>query len=172
MKRIVLITGGCRSGKSRFALNYANRLFTNRLYLATSQALDDEMAERITRHKMERSPDWRTIEEPIEIEKSIYKGCTDADVILLDCLTLWISNLLGRNLGEGMILESANRCLKAMQSVSCSFIVVTNEVGAGIVPDNRLSRQFRDAAGAVNQIFASCANEVYLLVSGIPLKIK
>jgi len=172
MKKTILVTGGCRSGKSGFALDYANRHFTNRLYLATGQALDEEMKERIRNHRKERSQDWRTVEEPLNIARAIDQEAAKAGVILIDCVTLWVSNMLLRNMPEEEIMHSVGALAEKIHKPLCSFILVTNEVGAGIVPENRLARRFRDLVGMVNQKLAACANEVYWLVSGIPIKIK
>ncbi|MDO9462291.1 MAG: bifunctional adenosylcobinamide kinase/adenosylcobinamide-phosphate guanylyltransferase [Deltaproteobacteria bacterium] len=172
MKKTILITGGCRSGKSRFALDYANRHFTNRLYLATGQALDEEMKERIRNHRKERSQDWRTVEEPLNIAGAIEQEAAKAGVILIDCVTLWVSNMLFQNMPEEEIMRSVGALAEKIHKPLCSFILVTNEVGAGIVPENRLARRFRDLAGMANQKLAACADEVYWLVSGIPIKIK
>lgn len=172
MKKTILITGGCRSGKSRFALDYANRHFTNRLYLATGQALDEEMKERIRNHRKERSQDWRTVEEPLNIAGAIEQEAAKAGVILIDCVTLWVSNMLFQNMPEEEIMRSVGALAEKIHKPLCSFILVTNEVGAGIVPENRLARRFRDLVGMVNQKLAACADEVYWLVSGIPIKIK
>ncbi|MEW5949614.1 MAG: bifunctional adenosylcobinamide kinase/adenosylcobinamide-phosphate guanylyltransferase [Thermodesulfobacteriota bacterium] len=172
MKKIILVTGGCRSGKSRFALDYANRHFTNRLYLATGQALDEEMKERIRNHRKERGQDWRTVEEPLNIAGAIEKEAAKAGVILIDCVTLWVSNMLLQNMPEKEIMHSTGSLAERIQKFPCSFVLVTNEVGAGIVPENRLARRFRDLSGIANQKLAACADEVYWLVAGIPVKVK
>ncbi|MDP2799153.1 MAG: bifunctional adenosylcobinamide kinase/adenosylcobinamide-phosphate guanylyltransferase [Deltaproteobacteria bacterium] len=172
MKKTILVTGGCRSGKSRFALDYANRHFTNRLYLATGQALDEEMKERIKEHQRQRGQDWRTVEEPLNIAGVIEQEAAKAGVILIDCVTLWVSNMLLRDMPEEEIMHSVGALAEKIHKPLCSFILVTNEVGAGIVPENRLARRFRDLVGMVNQKLAACADEVYWLVSGIPIKIK
>ncbi|MDD5452165.1 MAG: bifunctional adenosylcobinamide kinase/adenosylcobinamide-phosphate guanylyltransferase [Desulfovibrionales bacterium] len=172
MKKTILITGGCRSGKSRFALDYANRHFTNRLYLATGQAMDEEMKERIKAHQKQRGQDWRTVEEPLNIAGAIEQEAAKAGVILIDCVTMWVSNMLLRDRPEEEIMRSVGALAERMQKSLCSFILVTNEVGAGIVPENRLARGFRDLSGMINQALAACADEVYWLVAGIPVKIK
>ncbi|MEW6328334.1 MAG: bifunctional adenosylcobinamide kinase/adenosylcobinamide-phosphate guanylyltransferase [Thermodesulfobacteriota bacterium] len=172
MKKTILVTGGCRSGKSRFALDYASRHFTNRLYLATGQALDEEMKERIKEHQRERGQDWRTVEEPLDIAGAIDREAAKAGVILIDCITMWISNMLLQDMPEEEIVNSTAALAGRLQKFPCSFILVTNEVGAGIVPENRLARTFRDLAGMVNQKLAACADEVYWLVAGIPVKVK
>jgi len=172
MKKTILVTGGCRSGKSRFALDYADRHFTNRLYLATGQALDEEMKERIKAHQRQRGQDWRTVEEPLNIAGAIDQEAATAGVILIDCITMWVSNMLLRDMPEEEIMHSVGALAEKIHKPLCSFILVTNEVGAGIVPENRLARRFRDLSGMVNQKLAACADKVYWLVAGIPVKIK
>lgn len=172
IKKTILVTGGCRSGKSRFALDYANCHFTNRLYLATGQALDEEMKGRIKGHQRQRGQGWRTVEEPLDITKIITGEAQGIDVILIDCITMWVSNMLLRDMPEEEIMRSAGALAEKIHKSLCSFILVTNEVGAGIVPENRLARRFRDLAGMVNQKLAACADEVYWLVAGVPVKIK
>lgn len=172
MKRIVLVTGGCRSGKSSFALDYAVRHFSKRTYLATCEPLDEEMSERIRRHKETRGPEWRTIEEPLYVAEAVSKESAGTDVILLDCLTMWVSNMVVRNLQPEEVFDAVEKLVAEIQNANCSQILVTNEVGAGIVPDNTLARLFRDIAGAVNQKIAVHSDEVYLMVAGIPVRIK
>lgn len=176
--RIVFITGGARSGKSRFALEKANSMNGKKIYIATAEPLDEEMKERIKRHKEERGREWLTMEEPIKIPKLLRELKGECDVILLDCLTLWLSNLMvaGKELsGE---IEEFIADLKGIKNSSSSCLqplvlfIVSNEVGMGIVPENELARRFRDLAGMLNQRVAEIADEVYFMVSGIPLKIK
>jgi adenosylcobinamide kinase/adenosylcobinamide-phosphate guanylyltransferase len=172
MGKVILITGACRSGKSTFALRLAERDYGRRMYLATAEALDDEMRERIKEHRKKRGGAWRTVEEPVEIAKVLKECGDDADVIVLDCVTLWISNLMMKNLESDRILSLVDELLDVVTDISSDVVFVTNEVGWGIVPDNRLARDFRDSAGAVNQKIAHAADAVVLLVSGIPLTIK
>jgi len=169
---MILITGGCRSGKSRFALDYANQYFSKKLYLATCEALDEEMAQRIEHHKKMRSPEWQTIEEPIEIVNKIRRYGDEVDVILLDCITLWLSNLLMRRKNDSEIMEEVSRLIDTMKEKRTSFILVSNEVGLGIVPVDPLSRRFRDLSGMANQKIAEVVNTVILMVSGIPIFLK
>lgn len=168
-KKIILITGGCRSGKSRFALDYANQHFSKKLYLATCEALDEEMARRIAHHKKMRSPEWQTIEEPVEIIDKIKQYGAETDVILLDCITLWLSNLLMRQKDDFEIMKETDRLIEATRQCLASFIVVTNEVGLGIVPADPLSRRFRDLSGMANQRIAEAADTAIFMVSGIPI---
>ena len=171
-KKIILITGGCRSGKSRFALNYANQHFSRKLYLATCEALDEEMARRIAHHKKMRSPDWQTIEEPVEIIDKIKQYGAEADVILLDCVTLWLSNLLMRQKDDAEILKEISGLIDTMHEKQTSFIFVSNEVGLGIVPADPLSRRFRDLSGMANQRIAEAADTAIFMVSGISIFLK
>lgn len=172
MKKNLLIIGGCRSGKSRFALEYANRHFRNRLYLATSRVLDGEMQERVRQHQMERGRDWHTVEEPLNIIKVVTREAARTEVILIDCITMWLSNMLLGDMSARKIEESVAGLVTTIQKADCSFVLVSNEVGAGIVPENRLARMFRDLVGTTNQGLAACAHEVYWLVAGLPVKVK
>ncbi|MGA2515479.1 MAG: bifunctional adenosylcobinamide kinase/adenosylcobinamide-phosphate guanylyltransferase [Thermodesulfobacteriota bacterium] len=171
-KKIILITGGCRSGKSRFALDYANRHFSKKLYLATCEALDEEMAQRIEHHKKMRSPEWQTIEEPIEIVDKIRRYGDEVEVILLDCITLWLSNLLMRRKDDSEIMKEISALIDMIQEKQTSLILVSNEVGLGIVPADPLSRRFRDLSGMINQRIAEAADMVIFMVSGIPTFLK
>lgn len=177
MKRIVFITGGAKSGKSSFALKLANEWafkerqtsLSQKAYIATAQALDEEMRERIERHKKSRSEEWLTIEEPLNLANLIKDMGNKHNIILIDCLTLWLSNLLLNNKSVEAEIESF---ISALSTVECLLIVVSNEVGMGIVPENRLARRFRDLAGDLNQRIAEIADDAYLVVSGIPIKLK
>lgn len=171
-KRLIFITGGCRSGKSRYALDYANQHYSKKIYLATCEALDEEMAQRIELHKKARGPEWQTVEEPVRIVEKVKQHGDGAEVILLDCNTLWISNLLMQEKNDLEIMKEADRLIEAMKQSPSSFIVVTNEVGMGIVPADLLSRRFRDLSGTINQKIAEGADTVIFMVSGIPLFLK
>jgi len=172
--KLIFITGGARSGKSAFALNLANSMGKRKCYLATAQALDSEMEERIAKHKEERGPDWDSIEEPLLLAEMMHGAKGRYDVILLDCLTLWVSNLMHElNTFDSLLLATRlDQLLSACITSSSIIIVVSNEVGLGIVPENKLAREFRDIAGTANQLFAKAADEAYFVVSGIPLKLK
>ncbi len=170
-KRIIFITGGCRSGKSRYALDYANHHFSKKFYLATGEPLDEEMARRVENHKKVRGPEWQTIEEPVEIVNRIeHHG--DEGVILLDCMTLWLSNLLIKWDDDQRVTDEVGKLTDALQKIHSSFIIVSNEVGMGIVPADPLSRRFRDLSGIANQRLAQQADTVIFMVSGIPLFLK
>ena len=177
MGRIIFITGGARSGKSRFAEQLALGFGAPLAYLATGQALDEEMAERIGKHQQRRGDCWKTIEEPLHLAQAL--ACCDSayQAVLVDCLTLWLSNLLFlyEELGEDVeerILEDVHRLAVTLRGMSPPIILVSNEVGQGIVPENRLARQFRDLAGQANQLLAAAADEVHVVISGIPLRLK
>lgn len=171
-KKIIFITGGVRSGKSHFAQELAKKFSGSKAYLATAQALDGEMKKRIDRHQKSRPRSWQTLEEPIHIIEVIQREGKRFDLILLDCLTLWLSNLMMAGWKERRILTAADRFLKAAQKAPGSFIFVSNEVGMGIVPDNPAARDFRDLSGLIHQKVASAADEVYFLVCGLPQKVK
>lgn len=172
MKEIILVTGGCRSGKSRFALDYINQHYENKVFLATAEALDDEMKSRIQRHQAERGPEWTTLEEPTAVTEKLASLGEKYQALLIDCLTLWITNLLMAEVTEADILKRADELAESLQNIPQSVVVVTNEVGSGIVPENQMSREFRDLAGAVNQKMAACADAVVFTVAGIPQVIK
>ena len=165
---LTLIGGGSRSGKSRHALELARAHGTKLAFIATAQAYDDEMRSRIAHHQRERGPEFTTIEEPLQLTR-IVQICTLYDAIVVDCLTLWLSNLMlaGQNI-EAPTSEFIDAATSAVNRV----IAVTNEVGCGIVPENELARRFRDEAGRMNQRVAAGAGEVYWMIFGCPLRIK
>ncbi len=168
---IVLVGGGARSGKSRFALDYAASRYERLALLATARADDDEMRERIRRHRQARGPRWTTIEEPVEITAAIERQARHFDAVVVDCLTLWLSNvLLDPARGATAELAGLEVYLKSRQGPP--IVLVTNEVGCGIVPENALAREYRDLAGAMNQKLARLADEVYWMVFGVPLTVK
>jgi adenosylcobinamide kinase/adenosylcobinamide-phosphate guanylyltransferase len=171
-KKVILITGGCRSGKSRFALDYVNRHFLKKMYLATCEPLDEEMAQRIELHKRTRGPEWQTVEEPVAIVEKIRQLGDEVEVILLDCITLWISNLLMKCDDEQKIMDEVERLLETIKRRQSSFIFVSNEVGMGIVPSEPIARRFRDLSGMTNQKIAEVADTVIFMVSGIPIFLK
>ncbi len=168
--RIVFVIGGARSGKSSFALEKAELFPGRKAYIATAEPLDDEMRERVEKHRKQRGKDWDTHEEPVEMARVLKEKGRDYSAVVLDCLTLWLSNvLLGGKDPEGEI-EAFLAFLR--DGDHPPFFIVSNEVGMGIVPDNALSRKFRDLAGHLNQKVAGIADEVYLVTAGIPLRIK
>jgi adenosylcobinamide kinase/adenosylcobinamide-phosphate guanylyltransferase len=170
MARVVFITGGARSGKSSFALKEASKIKGKKAFIATLQPLDEEMKARVQRHKAERSTEWNTFEEPLDLKKLLGQ-LNDYSVVLIDCLTLWLSNLMLKGRDIDLEIEELISALNSKRENLWVF-VVSNEVGMGIVPENKMARQFRDVAGMLNQKMAQIADEVYFLVSGMPLKIK
>ncbi len=172
MGTVTLITGGARSGKSTQALKLALP-YQRRFFVATGQALDEEMTARIEFHQTTRPPDFQTVEEPVQVVAALERLGDRADLVVLDCLTLWISNLMQRREMDGTILAEADKLAAALKDASFASIVVTDEVGAGIVPtDHAASRRFRDLLGWTNQKVAAAAEQALLMVAGYPLKLK
>ncbi|UYY59217.1 bifunctional adenosylcobinamide kinase/adenosylcobinamide-phosphate guanylyltransferase [Sphingomonas sp. S2-65] len=166
-ERSLLVLGGARSGKSRHAQAIAEGSGGELVFVATAQAFDDEMRERIARHQADRDGRWRTIEAPIALAEAI-EASGDA-VVLVDCLTLWTSNLLLAEADWEAALAGLARAIAARRA---PLVLVANEVGLGIVPDNALARRFRDMAGIVNQRVAAAADRVHFLAAGLPLVLK
>jgi adenosylcobinamide kinase/adenosylcobinamide-phosphate guanylyltransferase len=170
---ITLILGGCRSGKSRQALELAEQSgLTNKVFLATCQAHDVEMQDRIARHQQERGEGWTTVEEPLHVPEVIQRENRASTLILLDCLTLWVSNLMMHNADDTWVQAQFVRLDEALQGSSGSVVVVSNEVGLGIVPDNPMARRFRDLVGWLNQQVAARADHVVWMVAGMPVQVK
>jgi len=172
MKETVLVIGGCRSGKSSHALYLANQIPGQKIFIATCIPHDKEMGNRVLRHKKQRSRAWSTLEVPVRLPEEIGKNSRKKNVILVDCLTLWISNLLLENNDQSNIDGHIRKLIQSLEKAECPIILVSNEVGTGIVPENRLARLFRDAAGFTNQRVAACANKVIWMVAGIPVGVK
>jgi adenosylcobinamide kinase / adenosylcobinamide-phosphate guanylyltransferase len=168
LPRVTLVLGGARSGKSRYAETLV-RDAGGGVYLATAQALDAEMAARIARHRAERGDGWTTVEEPLELAAALERGARGGRPILVDCLTLWLSNLMG---AERAAAQEIARLLAALKTLPVPVVLVSNEVGLGIVPDNALARVFRDEAGRLNQAAAAAADRVVFLAAGLPLVLK
>jgi len=170
MSEHVLVLGGARSGKTAFAERLAIRLGKKPLYLATAEVLDAEMRERVATHKASRTSQFSTLEEPLRLSEAIAGAADSHDVILVDCLTLWITNLL---LAEEDVAMSVNTLIAALSEIQhCRVILVSNEVGLGIVPDNALARSFRDLAGAAHQRLAEVCTDVHFVVAGLPMTLK
>ena len=167
-KEIILITGGARSGKSRYAEQRAVEMSGRRLYVATAEAKDEEMIQRIAEHRKRRGNQWRTIEEHVELTQALLAQRGKTDCELVDCLTLWISNLLIRH-DDRYASAKVQELIEKLPQLDFHLLFVTNEVGWGIVPDNPLARKFRDLAGWTNQSMAQAANEVILMVAGMPI---
>ena len=172
MGHLLLVTGGTRSGKSRYALDRARTWGERILYVATCQPADEEMRQRIRRHQAERPPAWVTIEPGLEVVHAIQQRSSEVDGIVLDCLTLYVSHLLVADLGEHEIVQRVDALCAALREAPRPAVIVTNEVGWGVVPETPLGRLFRDAAGRANQVAAAHAQEVVLLVCGLPVAIK
>ncbi len=170
-RRIVLVGGGARSGKSTFALVRARELGTRRLFVATARRYDAEMAERIERHRAERASEFDTIEEPLAVPEAIL-GAAGHDVAVVDCLTLWISNLLLDRLPVDVIERRVEDLARALARAPCHVVLVTNEVGMGLHPDTPLGRTFRDLAGRAHQKLAAAADEVHLAVLGLLVRLR
>jgi adenosylcobinamide kinase/adenosylcobinamide-phosphate guanylyltransferase len=173
LKETILVIGGCKSGKSRHALEMAEEIpAEKRIFIATCVPQDEEMKRRVLRHQAERSRSWQTREVPIRLAEVIREQSTPTHVILVDCLTLWVTNLLMENNDADTVAEAVHNLTLSLQKAVCPVILVSNEVGTGIVPENSLARQFRDAAGLANQQIAACATKVVWMVAGIPVAIK
>jgi len=168
---IVLLIGGARSGKSELALDLAERTGGSVTFLATSEPRDDEMAARIERHKKGRNEAWTTLEEPIELTKAL-ESTPETDVVILDCLTLWVANLMERGFDTTEVVARADVVARACASRARPVIVVTNEVGSGIVPDNKLARDYRDLLGTINATFAEHASRVFFVSAGRVAELK
>lgn len=165
----LLVLGGARSGKSRYAQARAEALDAELIFIATAQAFDAEMADRIARHRDDRGAHWATVEAPVELTAAIRTECREDRVLLIDCLTLWTSNLL---LGERDIPAATADLVASIHEATGPLILVSNEVGLGIVPDNELARRFRDEAGRVNQQVAAAVDEAMFIAAGLPLRLK
>ena len=165
----LLVLGGARSGKSRYAQARAEALGGDLVYVATAQALDAEMTDRIAHHRADRGPEWATVEAPLELAAAIRAEDHPERVLLVDCLTLWTSNLI---LADRNIATATGDLVAAIGKAGCPVILVANEVGLGIVPDNALARRFRDEAGRVNQQIAAAVDEVMFVAAGLPLRFK
>jgi len=166
----ILVLGGARSGKTGFAERLAMRAGTKPAYLATAQALDAEMRDRVKSHQVQRQAKFATIEEPLELAAAILTAARTHDVILVDCLTLWITNLIVANRDVAAAVEEL---LVTLGDVTATrVILVSNEVGLGIVPDNAMARMFRDLAGSAHQRVAEICGDVYFVVAGLPMVLK
>ena len=174
-KELVLVLGGARSGKSAFAERLAKQ-GGRVLYVATAEALDEDMERRIAAHRQQRPEEWDTLEEPLKLASTLPPALAGYDTCLLDCLTLWVSNMLlsmeGNPEAESNILAAADKLLEASEKSQAAWIMVSNEVGLGVVPPSRLGSVYRDALGRVNQAVAARADKVYFMVAGLALEMK
>jgi adenosylcobinamide kinase/adenosylcobinamide-phosphate guanylyltransferase len=166
---LVFVLGGARSGKSRFALERASSLAAPRRFVATGEARDAEMAERIARHRAERGEGWQTVEEPRAITDVLRRAKDGVSVV--DCLTLWLANVMGDRV-DADVTPQLDGLVAALEARRAAIVVVSNEVGLGIVPDHPLGRAFRDAAGIMNRRVAAVADEMHFLVAGQALRFK
>lgn len=168
LPNLTLVLGGANSGKSSFAEILLRNTGLPRIYIATAQAFDPEMAAKISAHKMARGPDWVTIEAPFDLTQAVANCPTDA-IALIDCATLWLSNHV---LADSDVSAQCDALMTTLSAAPCPVVVVSNEVGMGIVPDNALARQFRNAQGRLNQQIAAQAGLVVAVMAGLPLVIK
>lgn len=169
----MLVLGGCRSGKSRFAEEWVSGRYARKTFIATlERSADPEMARRIDLHRATRATDWRTVEEPVALLRVLIEQQGQADIVLIDCLTLWLSNLLLRDWADAAIETAVRELRQAVPELAAPVVMVANEVGLGLVPESPLGRRFRDLAGWTNQQLAAAASHVVLVTAGIaqPLK--
>ncbi|CAN7280427.1 bifunctional adenosylcobalamin biosynthesis protein CobP [Brucella sp. NBRC 12952] len=167
--KITFVLGGARSGKSSFAEKLVEDSGLQPVYLATGRAFDKEMESRISIHRDRRGREWQTVEEPLDLVGALEKHAGHDRFVLVDCLTLWITNLM---MAEQNIAAETETLIAALSPLSGPVVFVSNEVGLGIVPENQMAREFRDHAGFLHQAVASVADEVYFLAAGLPLKMK
>jgi adenosylcobinamide kinase/adenosylcobinamide-phosphate guanylyltransferase len=172
MGTLIFITGGARSGKSRLATELAAKAGKNVAFIATAQALDKEMENRIDKHKNSRPASWKTIEEPLNVATALAKLSQNTKIVIIDCLTLLVTNLMLAEKTNKQIQDSIKKMICAAQKTKATVIVVSNEVGAGIVPENKMARDFRDVAGIANQIVAKASDQAYAMFAGYPVKLK
>jgi adenosylcobinamide kinase/adenosylcobinamide-phosphate guanylyltransferase len=165
----LFVLGGARSGKSRYAQQRAEALAGRHVFIATAEAYDDEMRDRIARHRADRDARWSTVDAPRDLAAAIDAQSGSGNVVLVDCLTLWLTNIV---LADRDIEPAANLLCASIGNFVGQLILVSNEVGFGIVPDNALARRFRDLAGRLNQQVAGTTNEVQLVVAGLPMRVK
>lgn len=178
-KRLIFLLGGARSGKSRYAITWGREHGHNVLFVATAQALDDEMRDRIAHHRAQRPAHWRTLEAPLNVGEAIQAARAAHDTLIVDCLTLLTANVLmalpancSQEEATNQVLHEIDGLLRAYDHLESTWLVVSNEVGMGVVPPTRLGRLFRDALGIANQRVAQAADEVLLLVAGLPWQLK
>lgn len=166
---ITLVLGGARSGKSRFAEKFTASMGLDKIYIATSQIFDDEMQDRVAKHQLDRGTGWHTVEEPLALAETLLRESKSDNAILVDCLTLWLTNLM---LADKDIDTLGNELAAVLLRLSGPVILVSNEVGQGIVPDNAMARAFRDHAGRLHQKIAEVSGEVYFVTAGLPQRLK
>ncbi|MEE9367608.1 MAG: bifunctional adenosylcobinamide kinase/adenosylcobinamide-phosphate guanylyltransferase [Pontiella sp.] len=169
--KVILVTGGSRSGKTAHALGIAEP-YTTRIYLATAEAIDSEMKDRIARHQAERGDRFQTLEEPVDLAGALQQIPEGTDVVLIDCMTVWLGNLVHKKGVQSEPYPEVREFIQALEKPPCDVVIVTNEVGSGIIPHEAMTRAYSDLAGWLNQDIANIANEVYLVVCGLPLTLK
>jgi len=183
MKKAILIIGGARSGKSRFAQELGRKLGGAVLFVATAEAGDPEMCQRIEEHRKERPAAWHTLEVTCHVGNRIKQEIGEAQVVVVDCVTLLVSNIFSQyndqtlerieeSVLEEQVMAEISKLVECMRKIDASFVIVSNEIGLGLVPTTRVGRLYRDLLGKANQMLAQCADEVYLMVAGLPVKIK
>jgi adenosylcobinamide kinase/adenosylcobinamide-phosphate guanylyltransferase len=183
MKKIILVIGGARSGKSRFAQELGRELGGQVLFVATAAAGDEEMSQRIEEHQKERPANWRTLEAGSHLGRRIKQEIGDARLVIVDCIALLVSNIFSqhgdqdlerveKSVLEKQVMAEIKELVECLKRTDASFIIVSNEIGLGLVPTSRVGRLYRDLLGKANQMLAQCADEVYLMVAGLPVKIK
>jgi len=169
LRNVTLVLGGARSGKSSFGEKLVKESGLAPVYLATSEPRDDEMVSRIEHHRARRGPEWITVEEPDDLEGALAREARPGRAILVDCLTLWVTNLM---MAEADIAVRSAALCSVLADIGSPVVLISNEVGLGIVPDNRMAREFRDHAGRLHQDVAAIADTVYFVAAGLPLKMK
>lgn len=173
MGKLIYISGGTRSGKSAFAQRLAEDCPGDLLYVATAEVRDGEMGQRVDRHQAARGLRWSTLEEPLALCERLLPASSGKGGVLLDCVTLWVTNLyFARGEDAAEVLAEVDRFIETLPGIPAPLFLVSNELGMGVVPENRMARHFRDLAGEVNQRLAAAADEVYVVISGLPLRLK
>jgi len=168
-----LVLGGCRSGKSRYAEQWVADNFSDMVFVATLEARDDaEMDQRIALHRQSRGIGWLTVEEPLDIAGVLARNATGSEVFLVDCLTMWLTNMMMQEFSDEKIQAEVTRLIKTVGEISASVVLVANEVGLGLVPESPLGRRFRDLAGWTNQQMAVVCQQVVFVAAGLPLRLK
>lgn len=168
-----LVIGGCRSGKSRYAEHWVSENFSDKVFVATLEAKNDaEMDQRIAMHLQSRGSGWMTVEEPMDLVGVLEKNATGSEVFLVDCLTMWLTNMMMQDFSDEKIQSQVVRLAETVRGLDTSLVMVANEVGLGIVPESSLGRRFRDLAGWTNQQMALVCQQVVMVAAGLPLRLK
>lgn len=171
--KIIFIIGGCKSGKSDYALKKAQEFQTGtKKFLATSLVLDEEMQDRVARHREQRRNSWETIETPFELPSVLSRNFGENSLLLVDCLSMWVNNMILKEYSEKELNNAFSSFVEALKNTRVPVILISNEVGTGIVPEDKLARRFRDYLGRLNQEAAACADSVFWTIAGLPVSIK